>query len=107
MKKRTLSWLLAINLLAAGAAQASCEVYEDVNFEGGYLVLEPNQDHPVLGPEWDNIISSVRVSNHCRLLGFEHEGYEGVRYIFNKNFANIGRRANDSISSLQCQCPDE
>lgn len=97
--------LLFANALTLGTAQANCEVFEHINYAGGRLSLLPGQVMPSVGPAWNDRISSVQVSNSCRLVAFQHDNYEGDRRVFNVNTSSVGNLWNDQISSLKCQCP--
>lgn len=105
MSKRTLFCLLCTNLFMVGVAQANCEVFEHINYGGSRLSVLPGQAIPNVGPTWNDRISSVQVSNSCRLIAFQHDNYAGDRRIFASNTSSVGNLWNDQISSLQCQCP--
>ncbi|WP_298610529.1 peptidase inhibitor family I36 protein [uncultured Thiothrix sp.] len=105
MSKHPLFCLLVANALTLSVAQANCEVFEHINYEGGRFSVLPGQNIPSVGPAWNDRISSVKTSNSCRLIAFEHDNYEGDQRVFTGNTSSVGNLWNDQISSLQCQCP--
>ncbi|MFZ1387769.1 MAG: peptidase inhibitor family I36 protein [Thiolinea sp.] len=105
MSKHSLFCLLLANALVVGAAQANCEVFEHINYDGGRFSVLPGQSMPSVGPAWNDRISSVKVTNSCRLIAFQHDNYDGDRRVFTANTSSVGNLWNDQISSLQCQCP--
>lgn len=105
MSKRPLLCLLFANVFAVSAAQANCEVFEHINYSGDRLSVLPGQSIPSVGPAWNDRISSVQVSNSCRLIAFQHDNYEGDQRVFTANTSSVGNLWNDQISALQCQCP--
>lgn len=105
MIKQAICCFMFANLLALGTAQANCEVFEHINYGGGRMSVLPGQSIPSVGPAWNDRISSVQVSNSCRLIAFQHDNYEGDRRVFPANTSSVGNLWNDQISSLHCKCP--
>ncbi|MCB1619540.1 MAG: peptidase inhibitor family I36 protein [Thiothrix sp.] len=98
--------VIGLSLLTTTAAQATCQVYEHINYGGAVRSLASGQKIANVGGAWNDRISSVRLSNSCRLIAYQHINYQGDRRVFGADTRFVGNLWNDQISSLQCQCPE-
>ena len=98
--------LLASGMLSVSIAQADCQVFEHINYGGAHFSMPSGQNIANVGGNWNDRISSVKVTNSCKLVAYQHINYGGDKRIFTANTSYVGNLWNDQISSLQCQCPE-
>lgn len=74
--------------------------YEHVNYRGDSFCVRPGERLRRLG-DWNDKISSIRVRGDAEALVCEHERFRGRCITIDENVRNVGRRANDIISSIR------
>ena len=121
--------LLASLLLCAGTlpAQATCTVYQHRDYGGAHWTLGPademqmgggepiakqTYDGPNIGqiyyrPDWNDQISSFKVTGGCNLTLWQHASTQGYGPTFKSStsYRYVGDRWNDQASWAFCDCP--
>ncbi|NOT18517.1 MAG: hypothetical protein HOP20_10715 [Sulfuriferula sp.] len=96
-----------LTLCTAGAitsAQADCTIYSQAYYNGYRTIIHNGTELPQLFQDWNDKISSIKVSSDSVLYAWEHANYQGKAYTFRQNTGVVTPqldKAND-ISSLKC-----
>ncbi len=105
--------LLAATLAATTPLSAKCRLYEDRNFGGQILVLEENEHAKMIRnrgdgyyyrPDWNDRISSYKMSANCTLFMWEHVDGKGWKLTRTGQLDYIGDKRNDKVSEAKCSC---
>lgn len=84
-----------------GEPRASVCFYEHFNFEGARFCANPGQTEASLGDNWNDRISSIRVSGDARVQVCEHFGFDGQCTQIDRDVRQLGGNWNDAISSYR------
>ena len=116
--------LVALLLAQPGVALAECIFFEHANFGGARLVIS-NQERikmvrgesfacqasdgsacptELYRPQWNDRISSYKVSRNCTLRMWEHVNAGGWMLTRVGDPPYIGDRRNDKVSEALCNC---
>ncbi len=94
-----------------GSRSANCAtIYEDSRYRGDQLLIEDEADIANLSEygrwfgDWNDIVSSVKVYNGCKLTMWEHSKQRGAEKVFTSNNRALPSGFNDKASSLICNC---
>ncbi len=74
--------------------------YERSNFRGDNFCARPGERLARLG-RWDDEISSIRVRGNAQALVCEDTNFRGRCVVISNDVRDLGRRADDEISSLR------
>ncbi|WP_417308175.1 peptidase inhibitor family I36 protein [Devosia sp.] len=74
--------------------------FEDVNFGGDRFCVRPGERLSRLG-QWNDKISSVRVSGDAEAQVCEDNNFRGRCIVISRDARNLGRGGNDRISSIR------
>ncbi|MEI5678162.1 hypothetical protein G6N74_06940 [Mesorhizobium sp. CGMCC 1.15528] len=82
----------------------ACVMYEDSNYSGRALRMQPDQAVSFRsGQFWNDRVSSIRVARGCSLVVYEDTRMGGRSQEFRRNDRHVGDW-NDEISSAECYC---
>jgi hypothetical protein len=77
-------------------------LYEDINFGGAsHKIGETNQFN--FPSNWNDKVSSVKITQGCILYLFEHLGKVGLLSSVTEDKTFLGEH-NDKVSSVSCTC---
>ena len=107
--------LMAATFGTVTSASAKCLLYEHRDFAGGVLVLGHNEHAKMVEnrgdgfryyyrPDWNDRISSYKVSANCTLFMWEHVDGKGWKLTRTGQLNYIGDRRNDEVSEALCAC---
>lgn len=105
--------LMAATFGTTASAQAKCLLYEHRDFAGEVLVLRDNEhakmvenrgDGYYYRPDWNDRISSYKVSANCTLFMWEHVDGKGWKLTRTGQLGYISDRRNDEVSEALCAC---
>lgn len=107
--------LLAATLGTTTSVSAECRLYEHRDFAGEALFLRDNAHVKMVEnrgegfqydyrPDWNDRISSYKVSAHCTLYMWEHVDGRGWKLTRTGQLGYISDRRNDQVSEAQCAC---
>ena len=106
-------------------AEASCTIFQHRDFGGVSLTLFDN-DRVIMAqgesigmttnghggsyriryrPDWNDHVSSFRVTQGCTISLWEHINEEGARWRTFKSYKYVGDGWNDEVSEVLCSCP--
>jgi hypothetical protein len=112
--------------LAPVGAQADCTIYQHRDYGGVHWQMERNSFMQMGGgeeigasvshgtaptsyyrPDWNDQVSSFRVSGGCTIVLYQHAGTWGYGATFrsNRSYRYVGDRWNDQASWAECNCP--
>lgn len=77
--------------------------FENANYNGRSICLEPGQNAANLAGSFNDIISSISIDGNIRVRVFVDANYRGASLDFTRDVANLAdiRGWNDVISSIQ------
>jgi Peptidase inhibitor family I36 len=106
MKKSAIALaLLTFASFAAGAnsAQAASAVcfYEHVDFDGLSLCAKGEAEVPAIRLDFNDLISSISIKEGWQVEVCQHANFEGWCKRYTGDVENIGKAANDQISSYR------
>ena len=119
--------LFAVAVISTPAiAEASCVIFEHRDYGGASLTLYDN-DRVIMAqgesigvttnghggggyriryrPNWNDVVSSFRVTDGCTISLWEHINEEGARWRTYKSYKYVGDAWNDEVSEVLCSCP--
>lgn len=107
--------LLAATLGTTTSVSAGCRLYEHRDFAGEVLFLRDNEHVKMVEnrgeglqydyrPDWNDRISSYKMSANCTLFMWEHVDGRGWKLTRTGQLDYIGDRRNDKVSEAQCAC---
>ena len=113
--KSSLASLLLMAACSAvmASASAKCLLYEHRDFAGEVLVLQDNEHAKMVDnrgdgyyyrPDWNDRISSYKVSANCTLYMWQHVDGQGWKLTRTGQMDYIGDRRNDEVSEAFCSC---
>jgi hypothetical protein len=107
------AFLLAATLGTTPSVSAKCVLYEHRDFAGALLVLEENEHAKMIHnrgdgyyyrPDWNDRISSYKMSANCTLFMWEHVDRKGWMLTRTGQLDYIGDKRNDKVSEAKCSC---
>jgi hypothetical protein len=101
IKQLTLA-LIALGTVAS--AQADCIIYSQAMYHGYSNVLHNGTNLPQLFQDWNDKISSIRITDNSVLYGWEHANYKGRAYTYRQNTEVVTPQLDqeNNLSSLKC-----
>lgn len=101
--KKSLFAIIA-TLAVFSNAQAACQFFKHDGFDGPSFTMTANEHRDFVGSRWNDQISSIKVSNRCKAVVYQHKDFRGDRERFTNNSSFVGKHWNDKISSVKCKC---
>ncbi|CCV07565.1 Beta and gamma crystallin [Mesorhizobium metallidurans STM 2683] len=97
---------LCVGSASAYYEEPACVMFEDANFRGRSLEMEPDDRVNFRGGQfWNDRISSVMVRRGCTLVVYQDSRMGGRSLEINRGLRNLQRIGwNDRISSAECYC---
>jgi len=104
----TLAAFASIIFTGSAIAQSyggpACAMFEDTNFRGRSIEMEPDDSVNFRGGQfWNDRVSSIFVSRRCTLVAYEDSGMRGRSIEVQRRARSLGGW-NDRISSAECTC---
>jgi syncollin len=112
--------------VSASTALATCTLYQHRDYGGAYWILHHNDrmimargesigtttnghcpscdSRTLYRPDWNDHVSSFRVSGGCTLTMWEHIDQRGARFRSNRSYRYVGSGWNDRASEAFCSC---
>jgi hypothetical protein len=81
-----------------------CAYFEDAGFGGRRGDVREGANVEWIGAAWNDRVSSVACADQCRLIGYEHINFGGMRRNFTGAVAEAGTGWDDRISALRVVC---
>jgi hypothetical protein len=89
---------------AGGPRTFNCIGFLHRDFAGPHIANNKGEQWDYVGDNWNDKISSIRVSPGCRIVAYMHRDFQGDSTVFDQDYRYVGDLWNDQISSLKCQC---
>jgi hypothetical protein len=84
----------------ANAPECTVEMYQHASYEGTKVVLTSNTAD-MRTVNFNEIISSMKISAGCQVIAYENVNYQGKSKIFTGEISWVGNDFNDMLSSFQ------
>ena len=80
-------------------------VYADAELKGATLVsMGPTDDSPTVPPSFNDVMSSVAVTEGCTVMAYADGNYGGAEVTFTQTATTVPATINDNMSSYKCTC---
>jgi hypothetical protein len=74
--------------------------YEDEDYRGESFCMNPGESRRNVGDQFNDRISSIRVSGRAQVTVYEDDGFRGRSRTFSRDVSNLGD-FNDRVSSIR------
>lgn len=105
MNTGRVSVLGTLLILATSSVYADCTLYDAAGMRGESRSLGSGEKLGDLGWSWDNRISSVGVTDQCKLTLYADPNFRGDSKIFSADTSSVGSLWDNQASSAVCTCP--
>jgi hypothetical protein len=95
---------LAFGFVSRAAAQECAVIYEHKDFGGSSRAVAAGEAVAWIGDDWNDQMSSARVSAGCTLVVYEHANFKGASEKYRKDKKWVGDAWNDQVSGYRCTC---
>jgi len=122
IKNYLLAFVLLFSVIFAPAiANAGCKIFEHRDYGGAWYNLKNGERMimvdgnncissdgrncgPIYYPEWNDDVSSFKVTRGCTITLWEHINQGGAHFRSSKNYSYVGDSWNDKASEALCEC---